>query len=180
MMKFLMTTLMLGLLFCCCGPSALAQRKRPTKRTRPNVTLIARVDDESLTPGREADIRRLLELMSPRENFKGLVDEITGSLRKTLPPIPDQAWLDVKSMVEKEFTYDNMEKLLVPIYSKHFTAQEIKQLLVFYESPVGRKYARELPKVELDSFLVSTEFGVNLRKRILESLRSKGYNVPLA
>lgn len=183
-----MTVLMTALLVCCCvsstfGASSSAQgRRKKQPRTRNTITLVARVDnsEEVLTPAKEADIRRLLELTTPRATFDRIVSEVIGNLRKTLPPIPDSAWEEVKTMVRTDFTFENIEKLLIPIYTKHFTAREIKGLLAFYQSPVGRKYTRELPLLELETLEVSVQFGTDLRKRILESLRSKGFNVPLA
>jgi hypothetical protein len=48
-----------------------------------------------------------------------------------------------------KFTGEVMAKA-PEIYAHHFTAQELRDMVAFYKSPVGIKALREMPKVMLD------------------------------
>ncbi len=47
---------------------------------------------------------------------------------------------------EKRFDVDQITEQLVAIYDKHYPAEEIKELLQFYGSPLGQRMAAEGPK----------------------------------
>jgi hypothetical protein len=40
---------------------------------------------------------------------------------------------------------------LIPIYQRHFTKSDVDALIAFYESPVGKKFLREQPRVTEES-----------------------------
>jgi hypothetical protein len=48
-----------------------------------------------------------------------------------------------------KFTGEVMAKA-PEIYARHFTAQELRDMVAFYRSPVGIKALREMPKVMVD------------------------------
>jgi hypothetical protein len=48
---------------------------------------------------------------------------------------------------QKKFDVDGVTEQILGIYDQHFTADEIKGLLQFYGSPLGQKFAAEMPKI---------------------------------
>ncbi|MGB0619225.1 MAG: DUF2059 domain-containing protein [Myxococcota bacterium] len=53
---------------------------------------------------------------------------------------------------EKLSDLDYLAKLWAPIYAKHFTEEELKAILDFWSSPVGRKTIEVTPQLTQDSF----------------------------
>jgi hypothetical protein len=49
---------------------------------------------------------------------------------------------------------NDIMKAAPPIYARHFTADELRQLIAFYHSPIGTKALKELPQV-MGEFLVA-------------------------
>ena len=50
--------------------------------------------------------------------------------------------------LRKQFDVPQMiERLVVPIYDQYFTAEEIHQIRLFYESPVGLKLVKSQPEI---------------------------------
>ncbi len=60
------------------------------------------------------------------------VDEIRGAVNK---------WYD------SEINFDEIRPKLIDIYVQYFSADDLKQLLDFYQSPVGQKAIKNLPAV---------------------------------
>jgi uncharacterized protein len=65
------------------------------------------------------------------------------------------------------------------IYARHFSAQELRDMVAFYRSPVGMKALREMPKVMAD---VGTqmaprlqEFQVALNAKLVAIMHKHGY-----
>ena len=65
------------------------------------------------------------------------------------------------------------------VYARHFSAQELRDMVAFYKSPTGVKALHEMPKVMVD---VSTQmaprvqaFQSELRAQMSEIMRQHGY-----
>ena len=53
-------------------------------------------------------------------------------------------------------------KQLIPIYKKHFTKEEVKAIVAFYESPIGKKLASQTPLISVESMQVSQNWAKGL------------------
>ena len=64
----------------------------------------------------------------------------------------------LKKFMKKIFAYDNIKEDMAQIYLKHFTTEELKAMLKFYQTPEGRKIAEKLPALEVEA----SKFGSQL------------------
>ena len=60
----------------------------------------------------------------------------------------------VKNINVNEF----IEEIFVDLYAKYFTHPEIKELINFYESPVGQKYINISPQLMREAALKAEEY----------------------
>ena len=111
----------------------------------------------SIDPVKEADIRSLMELVGARDMVQdGANNAIEQSREKLLATVPNndkgQTFVNVFSAsYQKKFDAEQVTEQLLGIYDKHFTDEEIKGLLQFYGSPLGRKVAAEMPKISRET-----------------------------
>lgn len=59
------------------------------------------------------------------------------------------------------------------IYAQHFTEVELKDMLAFYQSPVGRKMVIEEPKVIDESMANAGDWGDHLSEEIIAKMRAE-------
>ena len=52
--------------------------------------------------------------------------------------------------------------LAVRVYARHFTTDEIKQIIAFQTSPLGRKLASETPAIQKELVLGGNQLGASL------------------
>jgi hypothetical protein len=52
---------------------------------------------------------------------------------------------------------NEMLDAMVPLYARHFTADEIKQLAAFYRTPVGQKTMTEMPSLMMEAMQVGQQ-----------------------
>ncbi len=62
---------------------------------------------------------------------------------------------------------------LVAIYDRHFTEDDIKTLLQFYGSPLGQKYAAEMPKISAEAQAANRAVSTRVAKDVLQDLRQQ-------
>jgi hypothetical protein len=115
---------------------------------------------EAQTPSPDAldAARDLLSVMSPdmiRETVQGMMGQIWPSLEQRLGPKVDQATLaEIRAEFERslqQFVSDSMQDIPA-IYVRYFTADELRQIAAFYQTPAGAKALQTLPKVMSDYF----------------------------
>jgi hypothetical protein len=107
----------------------------------------------AVDPAKESDIRSLMELVGARDLVQdgenNAVEQMREKLLSTVPNNDNgQAFVNAfADSYQKKFDVDQVTNQIVGIYDKHFTAEEIKGLLQFYGSPLGQKFAAEMPKI---------------------------------
>src|SRR6267142_6026279 len=135
--------------------------------------------NSSTDPAKEADIRSLMELVGARDLVQdGANTAIEQSREKLLATVPNndkgQAFVNAFAVsYQKKFDVDQATDQLVAIYDKHFTDDEIKGLLQFYGSPLGQKFAAEMPKVSAESSSAGRAISLRVARDVMQDLRKQ-------
>ena len=82
---------------------------------------------------------------------------------------------EVTAQMHKEFDGRSSEMVdtAARAYASHFTEPELKQILTFYQSPVGQKMIVEEPKAIEDSMSGAATWADNLSVDIMNRMRSE-------
>jgi hypothetical protein len=94
------------------------------------------------------------------EQFKGII-----------PEAPDEYW----DLVLKEFSGGELVQLIIPIYDRHFSHEEIKDIIKFYETPTGKKMVEKLPLITQESMNAGQQWGMEIGEIIQNKLIKDGY-----
>jgi len=133
----------------------------------------------SVDPTKEADIRSLMELVGARDSLQEVATRGAEQFRENLAASVadhDRGQKFVNAFVESykaRFDADAATTQLVAIYDKHFSDDEIKGLLQFYGSPLGQKFAAEMPKINMEAQAASRAFSTRIAKDVLQDLRKQ-------
>ena len=142
---------MLALALLCAGP-AMAQQAQ-----------------EEDTAAKQRDIRRLLELTGSAQLGQQVIKQMMATFKQSSPDVPESFWDEMT----KEFDPGTMIDLVVPIYDKHLTHEDIKGLIAFYESPVGRKMTSVLPAIAQESMQAGQQWGMDVARRVQQRLEAR-------
>src|SRR5229473_2472087 len=133
----------------------------------------------SIDPAKEADIRSLMELVGARDAMQDFAAHGADQMRENLlasVPSSDRGQKFVNAFIEgykAKFNPDDTTAQLVAIYDQHFTQDEIKGLLQFYGSPLGQKFAAEMPKINVEMQAANRAFSMRIAKDVLQDLRKQ-------
>lgn len=151
---------------------------------------------EKVDPAAEADIRRLIQMtgqsIKPGEIVRQMMPHIRASMaqyEKELPPERVEGMHRVMDRVMEKWLARLDQELgqiqhdMVPIYAKHFTPEEIKATIQFYESPAGRKWLAELPQIVQESMAVTfpriQAIQQEMMRSLVEEMRKEFPDLPL-
>ncbi|WP_120518226.1 DUF2059 domain-containing protein [Chitinophaga barathri] len=118
-------------------------------------------------------VKELMQLTGAANLGIQMMNNMIGEFRTMLPHVDSTFWQDFA----KEVKVDEMVDLVVPIYQKHFTSQDVDGLIAFYKTPLGRKTVAQLPLVTQECYHAGQKYGEQLGKRVVERLKAKGIDL---
>ena len=103
--------------------------------------------------------------------------------RQVRPDIPDRV-LNVLPEEVDAVTKDNLgdlTELIIGLYHKHFTGDEIKEMIRFYSTPLGKKTIEVMPVLMTESFQAGQQWGQSLgpdiQARIQSRFKKEGFDL---
>jgi uncharacterized protein len=162
---------------CLLAQTSQSSPETPSKpKTEPSA---ASVDSQKLDAAKEADIRKLMDLVGTSALVLQMMQEMGQNLKpllaSSLPPGDYREKL-IDLFFVKFHSKANAQQILnlaIPAYGKYFSAQEIKDLIKFYESPLGQKIASVLPKMTAELQEAGSKWGENLGRDCMQEVLSE-------
>jgi len=148
--------------------SALVASQTPAQN--PTTQAMPQTDAERAV--KRADIRKLIELTGAANISADALQKMIEPLKASYPQVPEEFW----NTFVHEVHSDELIDLVIPIYDKYYTHDEIQELMRFYQSPVGQKTIKVLPKLSAEAIDAGQEWGRMVADRAMRKLREKGYD----
>lgn len=104
------------------------------------------------------------------------MDALKNMFNKTLPDdkkIPDEVWANIVDEVKSDIDKESYYNLVVPIYEKYLTADDIKELIAFYKSSVGRKFIGVAPNIMRDAGQAGEEWARKAMQRMIPRIKKR-------
>jgi uncharacterized protein len=129
-----------------------------------------------------SDIQKLLETTGSTQLGAQVANYVSGQmidgLKQSQPSIPDRAVAIVKQVLEEEFAKafdapDGLREQLVVIYAKHFTHEDVRGLLMFYSSDLGKKVMATLPMIFQESAAAGQQWAQAQTPRIASVIQTR-------
>lgn len=139
------------------GPAAYAQKQSPAALLTAGeivATTGATALFNSLIPGVVEQAKGLFLQQDP--SLAKDANEIAAKMRSDLAP-----------------RLSELSGQVAKIYAEHFTEQELKDLLAFYKSSLGKKLLTEQPKVADASLRFAQDWANKLSDEVVEKMRAE-------
>jgi len=166
---------------------------RPLNRLALAATLIAAclasagiAGAQAPTPAAVAAAKELVSLKGGAAMFDPLIPGVIESVKNAFVPTNPQLTPqlnEVANLLRKEYDSKRAEILdgVSKIYAQHFTEQELKDLVAFYKTPLGKKMITEEP-LALDQSLKAaqswaTQFSDVVMERFRVEMKKRGANL---
>jgi hypothetical protein len=107
---------------------------------------------------------KLIDLTGGKDNMKAGFDAVINNVIDNMQQhgMPQQGVDELKAAVDKWYTaninFDEVRPKMIDAYLAHFTADDLKAMLAFYQSPVGKKAIKEMPEVLRDGAMAEQDY----------------------
>lgn len=119
-------------------------------------------------------LKSMLEISGSQQAFKMAITQMMTMFKNQNTSVPENIWADL----EKEMTSTSLDELvdmLEPVYKKHMAESDLKKVIEFYQTPVGKKFADKTPLIMQESMQVGQQWGMKIGQKFQEKLKEKGY-----
>jgi hypothetical protein len=142
----------------------------PTSNAAPGSAAADKVD-----PAKDAAIRHLMDLTQSSkmgEDFNRYVtNQVHEVLSQALPPERLSKLMDTFSeKLATAIPASAINDAAVPIYAEAFSMEDIQALIQFYESPLGQRVVKALPRVAQESQRVGMQMEQKSAMTILQDM----------
>jgi len=117
----------------------------------------------------------LLHVIVPDDSFDTVINlSIMNHRTRSSDHFPEEFWQEVKKEFNKE---DFLRATALPVYDRHFTHEEIREMLQIYQIPVMRKYLEEQSTLLKETSLLAMKWGYTVGEKIQRRMEEK-YGTP--
>lgn len=134
---------------------------------------------DELTAAKRNDILKLIEITGSRNMGIQFADNINHRLaqmlKSTNPDMPKRAYEILREETTRliKSRIDDFINMIVFIYSKYYSDKEIRELIAFYETRLGKKTIEVMPDIMKESMAAGQAWGKSLAPDLVANLEKR-------
>jgi len=143
---------------------AIAGSLDAQEQSQPSAAVpVAAASAQSVDPAKRAEILHLLDLMGTKTAIARMGPTLMAQMQQFSHDDASSAqqqrlMRDTMARMQARIDSGAFEDLYVSVYDKYFTADDIHQLVQFYESPIGRKLVDKQADITRDALAGSIQW----------------------
>ena len=99
-----------------------------------------------------------------------MMDAMIASFRQSMTDVSPDFWTAVRARMQSKELID----LLVPVYQRNLSDDDLEGLIQFYSSAAGKRYVEKQPVIFQESIQAGQEWGRRVMEQALADLDAKG------
>lgn len=119
-------------------------------------------------------LKKMFRASGTEESYQAAIKQMFTMFKEQSPNVKASVWDEY----ENEFLHTSINELvemLVPVYKKYMSIDDLEAMIKFYETPVGQKYAKSTPLIMRESMEIGQKWGERIGEEIGHKLKEKGY-----
>jgi hypothetical protein len=117
---------------------------------------------------------KMMQASGAETIYKAAISQMMTMMKQQKSEVPAEVWENLQTEMSK-ISVTELTDMLVPVYQKHLTIQDINALTSFYNTPIGKKFAEKSPLIMQESMQVGQQWGQKIGQQVADKLKDKGY-----
>lgn len=126
----------------------------------------------SFAQAKEEYKKALLEMFTASgtdEAYISAIKQMMTMFKENYKDVPANFWKEAEQEMLKS-SIEDLAELLVPVYEKHLTIADLREMTKFYNTPVGKKYAQSTGPIMQESMKVGETWGRKIGEKIAKKI----------
>lgn len=147
---------------------------------------IGGVRAQSADPETRAVARELMVVMRASDQMKAVMPAIIQALKPVIVQGRAEVERDYDRVAQQALEallsrLDGFLEAMSIVYARHFTAAELRDLIVFMRGTTGQKFVEKTPTIMNEGVMVGQKFGeqvaIEMRAKMIDDLRKLGHKI---
>lgn len=117
---------------------------------------------------------KMMQASGAETIYKAAISQMMTMMKQQKNEVPAEVWESLQTEMSK-ISVIELTDMLVPVYQKHLTIQDINALTSFYNTPIGKKFAEKSPLIMQESMQIGQQWGQKIGQQVADKLKDKGY-----
>ena len=117
-------------------------------------------------------IRQLLARLRVTDQALQVMEQQLPAQRAANPRVPALFW--ERFMEQARARSGELEEGYAALYDRHFSAAEIRELLAFYDTPIGKRFLEVQPVLLREGIALGQEWGSRIGAEVGRTLAAEG------
>lgn len=123
----------------------------------------------------KAAVKKLMAVSGGDAVMKMIPEQMLSMIEQQAPNLPASVKSEIKSMFSDEAVAELMDKM-APIYQKYYTEKDLKDMIAFYDTPLGKKMATVQPQLSKESMTVAQKWAADLGQKIAAKMMQSQFS----
>ena len=119
-------------------------------------------------------VKTLMERTGAGDMGVQMMNQMLPALKKMVPDASEKFWVDVMA----EMNANQIIELVIPVYQKHLTEQDINAINDFYNTTAGKKLISVQPAIMQESMVLGQQWGEATARSIVNKYQSQSSKKP--
>lgn len=119
-------------------------------------------------------LKKMMEVSGSQETYKAAVTQMISIFKQQKSGVPEAFW-DEFSVIAYKAAGEELLNMLLPIYQKNLSENDVKNIIAFYQTPSGKTFAEKTPLIMQESMAAGQQWGMKIGEELTKKLKEKGY-----
>jgi hypothetical protein len=122
-----------------------------------------------ISPEKRVEIDRMLKLTGMEKLVDQMMVQMISSFRGGMADVPGEFW----DRFTKNVHSSEMIEMIVPLYDKYYTLEDLRAVNAFYSSPSGQRILSTMPQIMQESVAIGQQWGAKISQRAVEEAKAE-------
>lgn len=133
--------------------------------------IISSVSFSQSTETYQETLKKMFQVSGAEDTYATVIGSILDIFRAQHTEVSPNVWDELESELNRS-AIDDLAEMLVPVYSKYISEKDLQEVIAFYETPVGKKYAQYNPVITQESMQIGEKWGAQLAEDIVKRIEA--------
>jgi len=117
--------------------------------------------------------KKMMIANGSEQTFKTVIDQMVSNYKAERPEVKQEIWDGLGETFHK-VGIEELLDLLLPVYQKHLSLEDINNMTAFYQTPTGKRFAEKTPAITQESMQAGQVWGQKIGEEFAKKIAEKG------
>lgn len=116
-----------------------------------------------------ASVKELMDKTGTGEMAVQAMNQMLPMIKQMVPDAPEAFWVEF----QKEMNPNELVEMIIPIYQKHFSQEDIDAVNAFYDTKAGQNFIKSQPIIMQESMIAGQAWSQGIVQKVMIKAQSE-------